>query len=316
MMKLIRYVNDLHKHFPNGSAVTIGNFDGLHLGHQAIFQRLNQKAKAFGMKSVVMTFEPLPREYFLKDRAPSRLTRFREKYLWMQQYKMDYMLCLHFNRKLAELSAADFVQRILIEGLNTRYLLVGKDFRFGHQKEGNLDFLQKQSGRWNVEVASDVLVDNERVSSTRVREVLKASSFEKAHALLGRPYSIIGKVVRGDQRARTWGVPTANLNMRSSVFPTVLPVQGVYVVEVLGIEGEKTVPGVANVGCRPTVDGFRQLLEVHLLNFDQNIYGKHIEVVFLKKLRDEKRFDSVTALKEQILCDVEDAKDYFLKNIS
>lgn len=299
--------------FKQGCVATIGNFDGLHSGHRAILNKLKAQSKATGLPSVVITFEPLPREYFLKNKNNQvRLTRFKEKFFYLDQWGIDVFVCLHFNRSLSKLNAECFVDEVLIQALNIKHLIVGEDFQFGHQRDGNLLFLQEKAREqgFNVEIAPVTSWNEQRVSSTWIREALQKNDLLLTEKLLGRPFSLFGKVIHGDKRARQWGVPTANLNVHRSIIPTVLPVKGVYAVLVKG-KGLNNLPGVANVGNRPTVDGFRNLLEVHLLDFQGDIYDQVVEVVFVHKLRDEKKFDSVDLLKQQILEDVETAKQYF-----
>jgi riboflavin kinase/FMN adenylyltransferase len=303
-----------------GAVATIGNFDGLHRGHQAIFQQLKAKAAALGLPSVVITFEPLPREYFLKktpENMPSRLTRFKEKYKFLENQGIDILMCLPFNTKFAQLTATQFIENILLNTLKTKHLIIGEDFRFGYKREGGLAFLQTYVDKkhFTMDIAPVLMHDNQRISSTRIREALQKNYLNLAKELLGRQYSLLGKVIHGDKRAREWGIPTANLSVHRSILPTVMPIKGVYAVSVSGLESlgltQKTFYGVANVGRRPTVNGFRHLLEVHLLNFNQDIYGKTIEVKFIKKLRDEKRFESLDLLKAQIERDVQEAKTFF-----
>jgi riboflavin kinase/FMN adenylyltransferase len=303
--------------FKRGCIATIGNFDGLHSGHRAILEKLKAQSKVTGLPSVVVTFEPLPREYFLKNKNTQvRLTRFKEKFFYLEQWGIDVFVCLHFNQYLSKLSAECFVDQVLIQALNIKHLIVGDDFQFGHQREGNLLFLQEKAKqqRFSIEIAPVTSCEERRISSTWIREALQENNLPLAEKLLGRPYSLFGKVIHGDKRARQWGVPTANLNVHRSIIPTVLPVKGVYAVLVKG-KGLDNLPGVANVGSRPTVDGFRNLLEVHLLDFEGDIYDQVVEVIFVHKLRDEKKFDSIDVLKQQILEDVATVKHFFLDKI-
>lgn len=296
-----------------GSVATIGNFDGLHLGHQAIFERLKEKAKNLNLPGVVITFEPLPREYFIKKQdliSPPRLTRFQDKVIFLKNLGIDVLICLHFNEKLAQLSAPQFVENILIKQCAVKHLIIGEDFHFGRNREGDLAFLQSKQNYFTVETAPVFCFEKQRISSTWVRQALQENNLVLAEELLGRPYSISGKVIHGDKRARAWGVPTANLNVHRSIIPTVLPVKGVYTVQIK--KDGCIFNAVANVGMRPTINGFRNLLEVHLLDFNESLYDQTIEVQFIHKIRDEKRFDSLELLKQQILKDVETARDYFL----
>ena len=317
-MLLIRHIKEAlaSELFKLGCVATIGNFDGLHNGHRAILERVKAQSKATGLPSVVVAFEPLPREYFLENKNTQvRLTRFKEKFFYLEQWGIDAFVCLHFNSHLSEQTAGKFVDDVLIQAINVKHLIVGHDFQFGHKREGNLVFLQEKAKKkpgFNIEIAPVTSWEDRRISSTWIREELQQNNLNLAAKLLGRPYSLLGKVIHGDKRARQWGVPTANLNVHRSIIPTVLPVKGVYAVLVKG-KGLDNLAGVANVGSRPTVDGFRNLLEVHLLNFDGDIYDHLVEVLFVHKLRDEKRFDSIDLLKQQILEDVATAKRYFLK---
>jgi len=256
------------------------------------------------MPAIVLTFEPHPQEFFAGASAPPRLSSLRDKLALFDELGVHRVLCLRFKRELAEMRAADFVARILVAGLGARHLVVGDDFRFGHDREGDFQFLVEQGGRHGFSVArTDTYeVGGARVSSTRVREQLARADFAAAAALLGRPYTISGRVLRGDQRGREWGFPTANLKVKR-VNP---PVTGTFAVLVAGVR-EDPVYGVANLGTRPTVDGTRTLLEVHLLDFADDIYARRISVEFLTKLRDEQRFESLQALREQIARDKETA---------
>lgn len=315
-MLLIRDINAALSSglFKLGCVATIGNFDGLHKGHQAILDQLKIQSKKLALPSVIVTFEPLPREYFSKEASKHtcvRLTRFKDKWSFLKKWNIEAFVCLHFNAYLSKLSALHFINHFLVQALNVKHLIVGDDFRFGHQREGNISLLEEQAKQhhFNLEVANVKNWKDRRISSTWVREALQANDLVLAEQLLGRPYSLIGKIIHGDKRARQWGVPTANLSIQRSIIPTILPIKGVYAVLVK--LGSKNIPGVANVGSRPTVDGIKNLLEVHLLNFSGDIYDQIVEVKFLHKLREEKRFDSVDLLKQQILEDVETAKRFF-----
>lgn len=306
-MELIRGLHNL----PSGSAgcvATIGNFDGVHLGHQAVLGQVTEKAQVLGLEAAVITFEPQPQEYFAPEAAIPRLTRLREKYQALSRFAIDRLLVLPFNRRLAALSARDFIERVLVRGLAVRYLVVGDDFRFGHGREGDFAMLQAAGREHGFQVVNmhTFRIGGERVSSTRIRAALAAGDLGTAECLLGRPYRMSGRVAHGDKRGRSIGFPTANLHLhRRSV-----PVQGVFAVEVFGLEGEP-LPGVANVGNRPTVDGRRTLLEVHLFDFDDDIYGRYVHVDFLHKLRDELRFASLDELKARIGADADQARAFF-----
>ena len=291
-----------------GCVATIGNFDGVHLGHRTVISQLAGYAQRFALPTTVVLFEPQPLEYFRPDLAPARLTRFREKLEALRCLQVDRLFCLRFDAALAELTAAEFVQRVLVNGLDIRCLVVGDDFRFGKGREGDFEFLVKAGAAHGFEVAHThtIEVQGERVSSTRIRQALEGADFETAARLLGRPYTMAGKVAHGDKRGRTIGFPTANIFLHRKN----TPVKGVCAVQVDGLN-EAPVNGVANIGTRPTVDGTRTLLEVHLFEFSRQIYGKHVHVHFLRKLRDEKRFDSFEALKTQIHRDAADARAFF-----
>jgi len=306
-MELIRGLHNLRPSH-HGCVATIGNFDGVHLGHQAVIGQLAEKADALGLPAAVITFEPQPREYFLPQFAPPRLTRFREKIEALRRYAVRRVLCLAFNRKLAEMSAEEFIRRILVDGLGVKYLVVGDDFRFGRDREGTFEHLQAAGEQYGFQVVNmhTFNVEGERVSSTRVRLALEQGQLDEAVRLLGRDFRMSGRVAHGEKLGRKLGFPTANifLHRRAS------PLQGIFVVEVYGLDKEPW-PGVASLGTRPTVDGTRTILEVYLFDFDEQIYGRHIQVSFLQKLRDEEKYDSLTELKVQIQKDVDAAQAYF-----
>lgn len=306
-MELIRGLHNLQPHH-RGCVATIGNFDGVHLGHQAVLGQLAEAAGRLNLPTVVITFEPQPQEYFGAAAETPRLTRLREKLQALRRYSVDRVLCLPFNRRLAQLSAEAFIHQLLVNGLAVKYLVVGDDFRFGHQRRGDFAMLKRAGNESGFQVVTmhSFEVDGTRVSSTRVRQALAQGDMRTAEKLLGRSYRMSGRVARGDQRGRQLGWPTANIHLHRQA----TPVRGVFAVEMFGIAGEP-VAGVANVGVRPTVDGTRCLLEVHLFDFDADIYGAHVEVVFLYKLRDEVRFASLEALKQQIELDVEAARRFF-----
>ena len=306
-MELIRGLHNLRASH-RGCVVTIGNFDGVHLGHQTVLGQLSEKAAEMGLPSVVMTFEPYPQEYFTHGETPPRLTRFREKMKALMRYSVDRVLCVKFNAALASMPAESFIQQILIDGLDVRYLVVGDDFRFGHKRQGDFAMLQAAGRQHGFRVVHlhTFEVDGERVSSTRVRHALAVGDMTTAEKLLGRPYRMCGRVAHGDKRGRTIGFPTANIHLHRKASP----VQGVYAVEMFGIEGEP-IQGVANVGNRPTVDGTRSLLEVHLFDFDRDIYGAHVNIEFAYRIRAEKKFASFDELKQQIELDVKEAHAFF-----
>jgi riboflavin kinase/FMN adenylyltransferase len=308
-MRLIRGLHNLRPGH-HGSAVTIGNFDGLHRGHQGVLQQLRQRASDQGLMTTVMTFEPTPQEYFAPQAAPARLQRLRDKLALLQTLGVDQVLCVRFNRTLAELSAAEFVDQILLKGLNVRFLVVGDDFRFGRGREGDFAFLSEAGRSAGFEVVSTQTFyhGDDRISSTRIREALERGDMDAAEGMLGRPYRICGRVAPGQQRGRTIGFHTANIRLHRLISP----VQGVFAVKVFGL-GDGAVKGVANIGTRPTVDGSNLVLEVHLFDFDQDIYGRYLDVEFCQKLRNEKKFESFDLLRQQIARDAQQARQYFRK---
>jgi riboflavin kinase/FMN adenylyltransferase len=306
-MELVRGLHNLRPQH-RGCAATIGSFDGVHLGHQALLEKLSDEGRARSLPVTLITFEPQPREYFSPGSTPPRLTRFREKLEALQCCPVDRVVCLRFSDALAALTADEFIRRLLIDGLGVEYLVVGDDFRFGKNRKGNKALLQQSAELHGFQLGTleDFEMGGERVSSTRVREALESGDLGTAGALLGRPYSMCGRVAHGDKRGRTIGFPTANIFLhRASV-----PVSGVFAVEMLGID-DAPIAGVANVGTRPTVDGSRALLEVHLFDFARDIYGHHVQVRFVKKLREERKFDSFEHLKQQIQLDSGQARAFF-----
>lgn len=306
-MKFIRGIHNLNEQH-RGCVLTIGNFDGVHRGHQALMSRLCEEGRKRNLPVVVMVFEPQPLELFAGDKAPARLTRLREKLRYMAEAGVDKVLCVRFDRRFAALSAQRFISDLLVEKLDVKYLAVGDDFRFGAGRQGDFLLLQKAGAEYGFEVVStETFCDGgKRISSTAVRQALAVDDLALAQSLLGHPFTISGRVVHGDALGRTLGFPTANLPLRRSVSP----VKGVYAVEVRGLTPDP-LPGVANIGTRPTVKGLRQQLEVHLLDINMDLYGRHIDVVLKQKIRNEQRFASLEALKEQIANDVVTARQFF-----
>ncbi|ODN42723.1 bifunctional riboflavin kinase/FAD synthetase [Piscirickettsia litoralis] len=296
--------------FPSGVVATIGNFDGVHLGHQSVLAQLKAHAERLGLPAVVIIFEPQPAEFFLQNEAPRRLTPLRDKLLALSDEKIDAVLCLSFDASFAELTAEEFIQNILLDQLNVKHVVIGDDFRFGKGRQGDFALLSKRGAENNFTASPVVTLSQnaKRVSSTGIRQALDESDFDQAKLLLGRAYQLNGRVIHGDKRGRTIGFPTANIALKR---PSIL--HGVYVVS-CQVQG-KTVCGVANVGQRPTVGGTRWLLEVNLFDFQHEIYGEHITVEFLARLRGEQRFESFAELKAQILNDVEKAKAFFQAEI-
>ncbi|SEG76991.1 bifunctional riboflavin kinase/FAD synthetase [Marinobacterium lutimaris] len=302
-MELIRGLHNLRERHL-GCVATIGNFDGVHLGHQAVLNQLHAKAAELGLPSVVIIFEPQPREFFSPEGAPPRLTRFGEKVRFLEFAGVERVLCLMFNTRLRSMSADEFVTQLLIDRLNIRHLVVGDDFRFGCDRRGDFELLKNAGDKYgfSVEETATCEVDGERISSSRIRTTLQAHDFELAARLLGRPYRVAGRVMHGQKLGRQLGSPTANVRMHRFA----CPLRGVYVVDALA--NGKRYSGVCNVGMRPTVSGRQPVLEVHLLNFSGNLYGELMQVEFRHFLRDERRFDGLDALKTQIQDDIEAAR--------
>jgi riboflavin kinase/FMN adenylyltransferase len=291
--------------------VTIGNFDGVHRGHRALLDRLDAKARELNLGSCVLTFEPHPREFFSPDSAPARLSRLRDKLELMASAGVGRVHVARFDKRFAALSAARFVEEVLVRGLGTRWLTVGRDFRFGQGRGGDFATLEAASERhgFRLESMADVLQEGERVSSSAVRRALQAGDLRRAERLLGHTYTISGRVAHGAKLGRDLGFPTANIPLRRSP-----PLSGIYVVEV-EVDGEKLGPAVASVGRRPTVNPVaRPLLEVHLLEFRQDLYGRHLRVCFLEKLRDEEKYADLDQLKAAIARDVRRAREYFARH--
>lgn len=306
-MEVIRGLHNLRPGH-RGCVATLGNFDGVHLGHQAVIGQLAEKAQELKLPTLVMIFEPQPLEYFRPAQTPARLTRLREKLMALRRYSVDRVLIVRFDQTFAAMTAEYFIERVLVEKLGIRYLVVGDDFRFGRERRGNFDMLMAAGQRHGFPVVNlhTYAIDGERVSSTRIREHLAAGDLAAAEHLLGRPYRMSGRVAHGDKIGRRLGIPTANIHLHRHE----TPVRGIFVVELFGIDGEPW-PGVASIGTRPTVNGTRVLLEVHLLDFDRNLYGAHVHVNFLHKLREEKRFDSIDDMVRRIHEDIAQAREFF-----
>ena len=307
-MELIRGLHNLRARH-RGCVATIGAFDGVHRGHQAVIGEMIARAQSLGVPSTLIVFEPLPREYFAPMEAPPRLMSFREKVPVLRELGIDRLLRIRFDKRFAAVRATDFIRDALIEGLGVRHLVVGDDVHFGYGREGNIELLREWGARhgFTVDSTSTIALQGERVSSTRLRALLREGDFEAAERLLGRPYSMAGKVVVGKRLGATIGVPTANLELRRLR----APLAGVYAVEVRGLDAP-VLHGVANVGTRPTVDdGTKANLEVHILDFGQNIYRRTIDVVFRKRIREERRFGSLDELTSRIAIDIREAREFF-----
>jgi len=287
-------------------ALTIGNFDGVHRGHQAMLQRLTEAAEDLALPAAVLTFDPHPREFFAKEQAPPRLSTIRSKLEQFAATGIARVYIARFDARMAALTAEEFIDHVLVRRLNTRWVLVGDDFRFGRGRAGDLALLRARAKTFSVEAMATVTIDSERGSSTAVRAALAAGEIEHAARLLGRPYAISGRVAHGDKRGRSLGFPTANIPLRHKP-----PLSGIFAARVYGL-GDAARIGVASLGVRPTVAAEGQpLLEVFVFDFDEAIYGRRVNVEFLHKLRDEARYPNLDTLTRQIRADVAQARDYF-----
>ncbi|HSN51243.1 MAG TPA: bifunctional riboflavin kinase/FAD synthetase [Woeseiaceae bacterium] len=305
-MRLVRHLEDLpYPALDSGSVVTIGAFDGIHLGHQQLLERVIHVADDTGLTPVVMSFEPTPKEFFGGDRPPARLMRFREKFDSLEAHGIELFYCPRFAAPMREIPAADFVRRVLIHGLNARYLVVGDDFHFARRREGTIEHLNAVAGvlGYDVEQVPSVVVNGVRVSSTAIREALGRGDMMTAAKLLGRPYRMSGKIVKGDRVGRTLGYPTANVDLRRRQSA----VTGIFAVRVHGLNGGPH-DAVASVGSRPTFAGRKPILEVHIFDFDADIYGEYIHVDFIAWLREQEKFDLVEDLVAQMGVDAENAR--------
>ncbi len=310
-MHLIRGWHNLKK-LTQRSVITIGNFDGVHRGHQSLLRDVRKKADELDALSVVILFEPHPLEFFAPDKAPPRLMRLREKLLSLRHYDVDVVVCLRFNAWLASMPAEDFVKELLVEQLNAAVVVVGDDFRFGAKRQGDVSLLKQlgQQHGFTVDEMPTYTEQRDRVSSTLVRQILAAGNLEKAEVLLGYHYTMVGKVVHGDRIGRSLGFPTANLFLHRNK----VPLNGVFVVRAK-VEGDSQWHfGAANLGTRPVVNGTRILLEVYLFDFHRMIYGRNLTVEFLHKIRDEEMFDNLDQLKAMIAKDVKVAQQWLQSN--
>jgi len=293
-------------HDADNVALTIGNFDGVHRGHQAMLTRVVEAAEDLGLPPVVLTFDPHPREFFARDAAPPRLSTLRGKLEFFATLGVARVYIARFDARLAALTATQFIDDVLVRALRTRWVLVGGDFRFGRGRSGDLTLLRAAARTFSVEAMTTVTVEGERVSSSAIRDALAKGELERAANMLGRPYAIIGRVAHGDKLGRNLGFPTANVPLRHQP-----ALSGIFAVRVRGL-GDAPRLGVASLGVRPTVKaGARPLLEVFVFDFDAAIYGRRISVEFLHKLRDEERYADLDALRRQIHADVVQARDYF-----
>ncbi len=307
-MECIRGLYNVHPHH-RGAVATIGNFDGFHQGHRQLVGLLRARARECGAPSLLMLFEPQPQEYFARGTARPRLMRLSAKLRAFRDAGVDFVMVLRFDERLADLSAADFVETMVVGALRVRGLVIGDDFRFGAGRLGDFALLRDAGRRHGffVESTATFTETGQRVSSTRVREALARGDMREAEQLIGEPYGLRGRVVRGDARGRLMGFPTANIAM-----PDPPPLTGVFAVAVRSDDGRQY-RGVANAGRRPTVGGGRVLLEVHLLDFAGDLYGRRLDVRFLERLREERRFPSLAALAVQIDQDRMSAQGFFAK---
>jgi riboflavin kinase/FMN adenylyltransferase len=303
-VELIRGLNNLHQHH-YGCVLTIGKFDGVHLGHQAVLRNVVAKAKSLGLPSTVMVFEPQPEEVFTPDTAPARISPLSEKYALINKLGVDRLLCVRFTPTFAAQSPEAFIRDLLVTRLGVKFLVVGDDFRFANGREGDFDMLQKAGREYGFDVVStqSYRVRDSRISSTAIREALAIGDFNGATEMLGRPFFISGRVFHGDKKGRTIGFPTANVLLNRCR----TPITGVFAVR-LSI-GDKSYTGVANIGSRPTLNGKRKQLEVHIFEFSGDLYSQRIHVFPVAKLREEIKFANFDALKEQIKHDVQAAHD-------
>ncbi len=305
-MKLVRHLSDLpHARLARGSVVTIGSFDGLHLGHRQLLDRVIAESHSLGVPSVVMSFEPTPKEFFAASNPPARLMRFREKFDALAECGVDIFYCPRFNPAMRGIRADTFIRRILIHALNVRHIVVGDDFHFARKREGSIDDLlrTKRALQFDVDRVASIIEDDVRVSSTAIRGALATGNLPQATSLLGRPYRMSGRIVRGRRVGRTLGFATANVDLRRRQSA----VLGIFAVRVTGLE-DRTIDGVASVGTRPTFDLIKPVLEVYLFDFDRDIYGEYIHVDFIAYLRREEKFESVDELVAQMSKDVENAR--------
>lgn len=305
-MKLLRGLTHFRE-LEQGAAVTIGNFDGVHRGHQALLANLCKMADHLKLPTLVVFFEPQPSEYFSQSLAPVRLMTRQEKLRYLGGLNIDYVYCLTFNEKIASMSHVLFAERFIFSLFKAKYLLLGEDFRFGQGRLGTPQFLQSLSSKWEclVELCPDFLDDEaNRISSTHIRQALSQGSLARVTQSLGRPYSIYGRVVHGEKRGRLFGVPTANIQIKHRS----MAASGVFLVQVRR-KNNGPYWGVANLGSRPTVDGVTPILEVHLFDFNDSLYDEYLEVFFLERLRMEKKFSGIDALITQIHADQDRAKE-------
>ena len=303
----MKFINDLKslKHSGEACVATIGNFDGLHLGHQTIISNLKKKANDLQLPLTVISFEPLPIEYFVAD-APARIYPLRDKIRILSKMGVDNFLCLKFNQDLANTPPIEFIENILLDKLNVKYLAVGDDFRFGYQRGGDFTLLQEIGAKHGMKVTDTKtqLLQGLRISSTRIRKALAEGELSIVNTLLGQAYQLSGRIRHGDKKGRTIGFPTINMKVPKNIAPRL----GVYAVKIHGLDRGKTHLGVSNLGIRPTVGGTEKRLETHVFDFDALVYRQHIRIELIEFIRDEKHFETFEELKQQIIKDAETAK--------
>ena len=309
-MRLMRRPGQAADNLPGKCVATIGTFDGLHLGHRRILSRVMDTARARQLPSVVLSFEPTPREYFSGGTPPARLTRFREKFDALQTLGVNWMFCPPFDAVMQSLAPDEFIQKLLVDTLGVQHLVVGDDFVFAHRRSGDVGHLHRAGERhgFSVEQVGSVLEEGHRVSSTEIRRLLAAGQMSEAKHLLGRHYAMTGRVVDGQKLGKKLGYPTANVNLNRRASP----VAGIFAVRVGGLatpnDKAGLLDGVASVGTRPTIDGIEPLLEVHIFDFDRDIYGEYIQVEFVAKLREEVKFPDLESMTEQMHIDAAQAR--------
>jgi riboflavin kinase/FMN adenylyltransferase len=304
-MELVRGLHNLREQH-RGCVLTIGAFDGVHRGHQEMIRVLRERAADHGLPAAVLSFEPTPREFFARGLPPGRLTRLREKYHALREYGVDRLLLSRFDERMRAMAAQSFVEDILVGALGARHIVVGHDFRFARNHEGSVATLRAYApaGGFDVTEVPPFEIDGERVSSSLIRTALEAGDLNRAAKLLGRPYRMTGKVIRGARLGRTLGFPTANLRLHRRA----TPVAGVFAIRVSGC-GLRDAPGVANLGTRPAINTGELLLEAHVFDFDGDLYGQYLDVDFIARLRDELWFPNVNALVEQMKKDAQLARE-------
>ena len=308
-MRLVRHIRDLpHKDLKDGSVVTIGSFDGLHCGHSKLLDKVISKSQSMNMPSIVMSFEPSPKEFFSTTNPPARLMRFREKFDFLDSLGIDIFYCPRFSAAMQNIRSIDFIRQLLIQGMNARHIIVGDDFRFARKREGSIqDFLKTQKSLgFNIDKVDSIYKKGVRVSSTAIRSALANGNLKLATSLLGRLYRMSGKIIKGRQVGRKLGYPTANVDLRRRQSA----VQGIYAVKVSGLK-EGVISGIASVGTRPTFGLTKPILEIYLLDFDRDIYGEYIHVDFIARIRDEMKFDTEKDLVNAMNEDSKNARFIF-----